>query len=160
MRKINTTLLGAVTSAIVAGCSSVDSVTVGGPGIQGNGSAIASSPAQSELDGYLAELRLPRTLIGPRLSFAVVDVDDPDTRALVEVGSFRGKGTTVIAGVVRAIRPEARVFAVDPHDGVMGALDRGLSHEGPTLEQFRDNIARTGLDTVVETIQSKASDVA
>jgi hypothetical protein len=49
---------------------------------------------------------------------------------------------------------------VDPHDGVVGALDRGLSHEGPTLEQFRDNIARAGLDGVVEAVQAKAPDVA
>ncbi len=34
-------------------------------------------------DGYLAELRLPRSLIGSRLSFAVVNVDDPETRTLV-----------------------------------------------------------------------------
>jgi hypothetical protein len=84
----------------------------------------------------------------------------PDARALVEVGSFRGKGTTVIASVVRAMRPEARVFAVDPHDGVVGALDRGLSHEGPTLDQFRANITRAGLDAVVETVQAKTADVA
>jgi dedicated sortase system histidine kinase len=33
--------------------------------------------------GWLVEMRLPRTLIGPRLSFGVVDVDDPETRTLV-----------------------------------------------------------------------------
>src|SRR5262249_10139169 len=32
-----------------------------------------------------------------------------DARALVEVGSFRGKATTVIASVIRAMRPGARV---------------------------------------------------
>jgi len=84
----------------------------------------------------------------------------PDARALVEIGSFRGKGTTVIASVVRAMRPDARVFAVDPHDGVVGALDRGLSRHGPTLEQFRHNIAQAGLTTFVETVQAKAPDVA
>jgi hypothetical protein len=83
----------------------------------------------------------------------------PDAAAVVEVGSFRGKATTVIAGVVRAMRPAARVWAIDPHDGVVGALDRGVSNEGPTLEQFRQNIARAGLDPFVETIQAKAPDV-
>jgi hypothetical protein len=38
---------------------------------------------RSTAEGYLLELRLPRSLIGPRLSFAVVDVDDPETRTLV-----------------------------------------------------------------------------
>ena len=32
--------------------------------------------------GYLMELRLPRSLVGPRLGFTIVDVDDP-----VEVGA-------------------------------------------------------------------------
>ena len=84
----------------------------------------------------------------------------PHVRALVEIGSFRGKGTTVIASVVRAMRPQARVFAVDPHDGVVGDLERGVSHEGPTLDQFRQNIARAGLDAVVETVQASAPNVA
>ena len=51
----------------------------------------------------------------------------PTTRAVVEVGSFRGKGTTVLASVVRAMRPGARVWAIDPHDGVVGAIDQGIS---------------------------------
>jgi hypothetical protein len=84
----------------------------------------------------------------------------PDARALVEIGSFRGKATTVLAGVVRSMQPEARVFAIDPHDGVVGDLERRVSHEGPTLEAFRDNVARAGLDAFVETVQAKAPDVA
>jgi len=84
----------------------------------------------------------------------------PEARALVEIGSFRGKGTTVIASVVRAMRPEARVYAVDPHDGVVGDLERGVTHEGPTLSHFRQNIARAGLDPFVETIQARAPDIA
>jgi hypothetical protein len=85
---------------------------------------------------------------------------DTEARAVVEVGSFRGKATTVLASVVRALRPTARVWAVDPHDGVVGDLERGVSHEGPTLEQFRQTIAGAGLDAFVETVQAKAPDVA
>jgi hypothetical protein len=84
----------------------------------------------------------------------------PDVRALVEVGSFRGKGTTVLAGVVRAMRPTAHVWAVDPHDGVVGALDQDLQREGPTLETFRQNVRRAGLEAFVETVQARAPDVA
>jgi hypothetical protein len=87
-------------------------------------------------------------------------LDCPDIRAVVEVGSFRGKGTTVLASVVRAIRPSARVWAVDPHDGVVGSADQGLHHTGPTLENFKQNIARAGLEEYVETVQAKASTVA
>jgi hypothetical protein len=84
----------------------------------------------------------------------------PDVRALVEIGSFRGKGTTVIASVVRAIRPSARVWAVDPHDGVVGDRERGVSHEGPTLESFRQNIAQAGVEAVVVAVEASAPDVA
>jgi hypothetical protein len=86
--------------------------------------------------------------------------DCPEAPALVEVGSFRGKGTTVLASVVRAMRPTARVWAVDPHDGVVGARDRGVTHEGPTLESFRANIARAGLEGYVEAVQAAGPAVA
>jgi hypothetical protein len=84
----------------------------------------------------------------------------PDVHALVEIGSFRGKGTTVIASVVRAMRPSARVWAVDPHDGIVGDRGRGVSHEGPTLESFRQNIAQAGVEAVVVAVEASATDVA
>jgi hypothetical protein len=82
-----------------------------------------------------------------------------EARALVEVGSFRGKATTVLASVVRAMRPGARIWAVDPHDGIVGALDQGVRREGPTLASFQQNIARAGLEPYVETVQSRATEV-
>jgi hypothetical protein len=82
-----------------------------------------------------------------------------DTHALVEVGSFCGRATTVLASVIRALRPTGRIWAIDPHDGVVGAVGQGLQHEGPTLERFRQNMARVGLSDLVETVQSRAADV-
>ncbi len=55
-------------------------------------------------DGYVVELRLPRSLIGPRLSFAVVDVDDPETRTLV--GSLGSTATREQLGTVLVPSPE------------------------------------------------------
>jgi hypothetical protein len=83
----------------------------------------------------------------------------PDANAVVEVGSYCGRGTTVLAGVVRTLRPTARVWAMDPHDGLVGALDVGLHQEPPTLEIFRQTIQRAGLSNFVETIQAKAPSV-
>ncbi len=57
--------------------------------------------------GFLVELRLPRTLIGPRLSFAVVDVDDPETRTLVgQLGTAGGTATREQLGTVLVPSPE------------------------------------------------------
>lgn len=111
--------------------------------------------AMRQVSGWLAEGEAELLITTTDRALAAC----PDAAAVVEVGSFRGKATTVLAGVVRAMRPAARVWAIDPHDGVVGARDRGLSHEGPTLDQFRQNIARAGLDPFVETVQAKAPDV-
>lgn len=56
--------------------------------------------------GWLVELRLPRTLIGPRLSFAVVDVDDPETRTLVGQLGTAGTATREQLGTVLVPSPE------------------------------------------------------
>ena len=56
--------------------------------------------------GYAVELRLPRTLIGPRLSFAVVDVDDPETRTLVGQLGTGGTASRAELGTVLVPSPE------------------------------------------------------
>jgi two-component system, OmpR family, sensor histidine kinase ChvG len=57
-------------------------------------------------EGYLVELRLPRSLIGPRLSFAVVDVDDPETRTLVSQIGTGGTASRDELGTVLVPSPE------------------------------------------------------
>jgi len=66
--------------------------------------------------GFLVELRLPRTLIGPRLSFALVDVDDPETRTLVGQLGTAGTATREQLGTVLVPSPE------------ISDLIRGLGH--------------------------------
>ena len=56
--------------------------------------------------GWLVELRLPRTMIGPRLSFGVVDVDDPETRTLVGRLGTAGTATRDELGTVLVPSPE------------------------------------------------------
>lgn len=85
--------------------------------------------------------------------------DCPHVNALVEVGSYCGRATTVIASVVRAVRATARVWAIDPHDGFVGAHDQGLERVGPTLETLRANIERAQLSPFVEIVAAKARDV-
>lgn len=85
--------------------------------------------------------------------------DCPDAGALVEVGSYCGKATTVLASVVRAMRSSARVWAIDPHDGFVGALDHGLERVPPTLGTLRQNITSKNLSPFVEIVQARAQDV-
>jgi hypothetical protein len=85
--------------------------------------------------------------------------DCPHVSALVEVGSYCGRATTVIASVVRAVRATARVWAIDPHDGFVGAHDQGLERVGPTLETLHANIDRAHLSPFVEIVAAKAQDV-
>jgi hypothetical protein len=50
------------------------------------------------------------------------------------------------------------VYAIDPHEGQVGALDQGISVGLPTLEKFQRNINEAGLGDVIETIQQLAAD--
>jgi predicted O-methyltransferase YrrM len=83
----------------------------------------------------------------------------PEDTAVVEVGSYCGRSTTVIGSVVKLLRPSGRVYAIDPHEGEVGAHDRGISHTSPTLAEFRRNMTMAQLDTVVETLQQYSWDV-
>jgi hypothetical protein len=85
--------------------------------------------------------------------------DCPLASALVEVGSYCGKATIVLGSVVRAVRSTARVWAIDPHDGFVGAHDNGLERVEPTLPSLRRNIEQAQLSPFVEIVQAQAEDV-
>ncbi len=44
--------------------------------------------------------------------------------AVVEVGSYCGRSTVVLASVVKAICAQTKVYAIDPHTGIVGSQDR------------------------------------
>ena len=83
----------------------------------------------------------------------------PEAASVVEVGSYCGRSTVVLGSAVQASGAAARIFAVDPHDGVVGALDRGITHSTPTLEKFRRNIAAAGLEEIVEPVVKPSFEV-
>ena len=84
----------------------------------------------------------------------------PAPHAIVEVGSYCGRSTVVLGSAAQAHHPDARVYAIDPHDGVVGALDQGLQSGPSTLGRFQRNVADAGLQDVVVTIQRRSCDVA
>jgi hypothetical protein len=84
----------------------------------------------------------------------------PPEYAIVEVGSYRGRSTVVLASVVAALAPLTRVYAIDPHEGQVGANDAGVENTAPTFEQFRENIARAGVAPHVVSIRRYSYEVA
>jgi predicted O-methyltransferase YrrM len=80
------------------------------------------------------------------------------SEAVVEVGSYCGRATVVLASVVKQLGSAARVYSVDTHDGVVGAADTGLERLPPTLEKFRQNLRLAGVEDVVERIVARGPD--
>jgi hypothetical protein len=83
----------------------------------------------------------------------------PSPHALVEVGSYCGRATVVIGRVAQQLAPDAKIYAVDPHDGRVGALDVGVQHRSPTLERFKRNLAAADLDGMVEIVQRTTAEI-
>jgi glycosyltransferase involved in cell wall biosynthesis/predicted O-methyltransferase YrrM len=78
---------------------------------------------------------------------------------IVEIGSFHGKSTVALGNVVKYLFPSAKVFAIDPHEGTVGAVDQGLQTLSPTLQEFRKNIEHEDLTEVVELIHDYSYNV-
>lgn len=83
-----------------------------------------------------------------------------DAGAIVEVGSYCGRSTVVLASVLQSLQMRhAKVYAIDPHDGKLGALDQGLKQLAPSMEKFQRNIAAAGLTAFVHGIRSCSFEV-
>lgn len=80
-------------------------------------------------------------------------------RRLVEIGSYQGRSTIVLAATIRALSPESRVFAVDPHEGTVGSADARLNHGSPTFDAFVANIAAAGVTAFVEPMRALSYEV-
>jgi hypothetical protein len=90
---------------------------------------------------------------------AGVSAGPPRRRTLVEIGSYCGKATYVLATMARASRVEANVVAIDTFDGVIGRADRP-TRVAPTLDVFQRNLAAHDVAALVETIVGRAADQA
>ena len=75
-------------------------------------------------------------------------------RTLVEIGSYQGRSTVVLGAALRALSPQSRLYAIDPHEGIVGAADARLNHGSPTFEAFLANVAAAGVSELVEPVRS------
>ena len=84
----------------------------------------------------------------------------PNAGAVVEVGSYCGRATVVLARAAAAAAPSRppAVVAVNTFDGVVGGADAPVRGR-PTLEEFRANLAEAGVADMVETVVGRTSDL-
>ena len=79
-------------------------------------------------------------------------------RSVVEIGSYCGKSTVVFGMTARVLHPDAKVYAIDPHQGELSVADEIVPGE-PTFKQFQRNMAAAGLEQVVVPIKQRSTDV-
>lgn len=79
-------------------------------------------------------------------------IELPGPHSIVEIGSFQGKSTVLLGSILKAFFPTSKVYAIDPHDGVVGSTDQGIQTLPATLESFKKNICAYELAEVVEPI--------
>ncbi|HVY06237.1 MAG TPA: proteobacterial dedicated sortase system histidine kinase [Burkholderiales bacterium] len=101
--------------------------------------------------GYLVELRLPRSLVGPRLGFTVVDVDDSgmvtgsigtsDTSSKQTLGAVIVPSPEVSELVSRLGRARSRIWVLDVNRRVI-AQAGSLRAAAPPPDADTDSIAR------------------
>ena len=108
-----------------------------------------------QIEGWLAEDEADLLIAATSLALSRV----PEAQALVEVGSYCGRSTCVIGSVVKALRPAARFYAIDPHDGQVGALDQGVKAMPPTLDKLKRNLNSAGIAEFVSIVVAASWEV-
>jgi len=135
------------------------------PGNGGAGSESASSPeawVESVLDRMEQVEGWFRRDEGKLLfDVAYQAVVGKETPAIVEVGSYCGRSTVVLASAARRANSEARVYSIDPHEGEVGGGDAidGMTRESSTFDRFRANINAAGLSAVVVPVRRRSYEV-
>lgn len=116
--------------------------------------------------GYLVELRLPRSLVGPRLGFTVVDVDDPAPNApVISIGTSDTSSKATLGAVIvpspevselvkRLGRARSRIWVLDVNHRVIaqaGSLRAPPAQVDPDRDAFT-RFWETAADSVVRPI--------
>ena len=78
---------------------------------------------------------------------------------IVEIGSYHGKSTVLFGSIMKSYNSPGKVYAIDTHDGKLGAVDQGLKSYPPSYGMLKKNIADATLSNIVEIIKDKAVNV-
>jgi Glycosyl transferase family 2/Methyltransferase domain len=79
---------------------------------------------------------------------------------IVEVGSYCGRGTVVLAGVAGALSPGSVVHAIDPHDRRLGVWGDGPGGVTDAATRLQSHLDAAGLRNVVDYRPGYAGEVA
>jgi glycosyltransferase involved in cell wall biosynthesis/predicted O-methyltransferase YrrM len=107
------------------------------------------------IEGWLSTAEA--TLLAESLFHTLQTIPAPHN--IVEIGSYHGKATVLMGKLLKKYHPKARLHAIDPHDGLLGAADQGLTQFPPSYENFTKNIADAGLKTTVKPVKSVSTAV-
>jgi len=78
---------------------------------------------------------------------------------IVEVGSYCGRSTTVLGCAVKNAQ-RGKVFAIDPHEGVVSGVTTSEFSGSAQTELFKRNMDALGLDVLVTLIKQKSTEVS
>ena len=109
-----------------------------------------------QVDGWLKDDEAELLIVSTRRA-----LKEHPVATVVEIGSYCGRSTIVIASAARTANPTARVYAVDPHQGVVGAEDEldGLAVVASTFDRFQRNIRAAGVAEIIEPIRLHSYEV-
>lgn len=80
--------------------------------------------------------------------------------SIVEVGSYCGKSTIVLGLTLKGLgQCDARVYAIDPHNGEVSGLNQTIMRLPPTFEKFLRNLEEAVVSEVVEPIRARSYEV-
>ena len=100
--------------------------------------------AMQRVEGWLTE---------PEADLLIAALSDAARRLpqgeIAEIGSWCGRSTVVLAGVLRAINEARLLHAIDPHEGEVSIDDGRIQRNEPTLLRLKANLAAAGLTTHV-----------
>ena len=103
-------------------------------------------PAMREIDGWLADEEGEALLAAAREALA----RPAAAGRIVEVGSYCGKATFLLAHAARAAPIDAAVTAIDRFDGLLGSRDKPLERFPPSRVRFDHMVARHALAAWIE----------
>jgi GT2 family glycosyltransferase/tetratricopeptide (TPR) repeat protein len=108
--------------------------------------------AARDIEGWLSDAEADLLIAAVRR--IAERVPSGTTAAVVEIGSYCGKSTVVLASTLKAIgRPELRFYAIDPHQGYH------FGRYQDTFDILIDNLRRAGILEHVTVIRARSTDV-
>ncbi len=76
--------------------------------------------------------------------------------AVVEIGSYYGRSTVLLASAVQDLRPAGRLTAIDPHDGLISMSGQDDERGPSTYEAFCRSLRAAGVRDVVEVVRQRS----